>query len=633
MQAKYFNDAIIGNKNITASFSKNGELLRLFNQAPDYKQFFEVFHTGVKINDSALIYLHNDINNTFKQYYVDGTNVLVTEILNTYFNLKVVQIDFVLVKEDVLIRRYHFENNSNIDLNLNFLAYSKLFTNINNDACGYLKNDVLQQYTHDYTVCTFAKEKIDSCQINNASESIMTGSVGGKDYIGMSADSAIQYNLGVLKPGEEKIFNLYLHVNDNSKKNLLNNLDTEIERFRKIDLKKELEDTKKYWRKYLKDHTKLVVKDEEANAALKKIYDRTILLMPLLINEETGGISAGVESDEYKTKCGRYSYCWPRDAAFITEALDEIGMEKEAEKFYKVFCKITQSRNGGWEQRFYTDGRLAPSWGYQIDETASVIFGTYRHFEKTKSVKFLKDTLKMCENAMGFLEKYVADILEEKFEMSKSYDLWEEYEGISLYSMSAVFGAYTAMLKIYKEVKDEFTNNRLKIEAIEKQKKIIEKRQREIKEYILKTFYDEKKKSFVRNLDDKRLDISILGAVVPFNVFTPKEKKFLTTIERMNMTLRTYTGGYIRYEDDCYNGGYNPWVLSNLWMANYYLEAGEKKKAKECFEFVVRTASGHGFLGEQVNNETMKPSWIIGLTWSHAMFIIVVDRLAELGMI
>ena len=630
METRYFNDAIIGNKDMTISFSKNGELLRLFNQAPDYKQFFEFFHVGVQINDSALIYLHNDINNTFKQFYIEGTNVLTTEIVNTYFNLKITQIDFAMVKENVLVRRYHFVNNNTIDLNLKFLTYSKLFTNINNDACGFVKNDALLQYTHDYTVCTFAKEKISSYQINNAAETIMSGVASGKDYIGMSPDSSIEYDLGVLKPGEEKIFNLYIHVSDNSEKNLLNDLDQEIERYRKIDLKKELDDTKKYWRKYLKDHSSIELKTE---GTLKKIYDRTILLFPLLINEQTGGISAGVESDEYKTKCGRYSYCWPRDGVFITEALDEIGMKKEAEKFYKVFCKMTQSRNGGWEQRFYTDGRLAPCWGYQIDETASVVFGVYRHYEKVKNTKFLKDTLKMCENAIDFLDKYVTDTLEEKFEFKKSYDLWEEYEGVTLYSMSAIFGAYNAMLKIYKEVKAEYANNRLRIEAMEKRKKILEKREREIKEYVLKTFYDENKKCFVRNLDDRRLDISILGAVTPFNMFSPKEKRFLTTIERMNMTLRTYTGGYIRYEDDRYNGGYNPWVIANLWMANYYLDAGDKKKAKECFEFVVKSASSYGFLGEQVNNETMQPSWIIGLTWSHAMYAIVINKLSKLGLI
>ena len=61
------------------------------------------------------------------------------------------------------------------------------------------------------------------------------------------------------------------------------------------------------------------------------------------------------------------------------------------ENFYKVFCKKTQSKNGMWEQRFYTDGRFAPCWGYQIDETASVIYGVYSHYLKTKDKKFLKD--------------------------------------------------------------------------------------------------------------------------------------------------------------------------------------------------------------------------------------------------
>ena len=624
METKYFNDAIIGNKDMTVSFSKTGELLRVFNQAPDYKQFFEMFHVGIRVNDSALVYLHNDVNNSYRQFFIDDTNILTTEIANSYFNLKITQIDFVLIKENLLVRRYHISNNNSRDLNINLLAYSKLFTNINNDACGFVKFDTLMQYTHDYTVCTFAKEKMSNYQVNNSSDDFMSGSIGGKDYIGMSPDSAIEYDLGVLKPGEEKTFNLYIHISDNQVKNPVNDLELEIERFRKIDIKKELEDTKKYWRKYLKDHSKI---DFKNNIQVQNIYDRSILLFPLLINNTTGGISAGIESDEYKTKCGRYSYCWPRDAVFITEALDEVGMTKEVDNFYKIFCKMTQSRDGGWEQRFYTDGRLAPCWGFQIDETASIIFGVYRHYKKTNSIKFLKDTLKMCEMGMEFLERYVEDIITEKYNLPKSYDLWEEYEGISLYSVSAIFGAYNSMLKIYETVEGEYTSNRLKIEAIEKHKKAYEKRVRELREYILKHFFDDEKKCFVRNADDRRLDISILGSVTPFNVFVPKEKRFLTTLERMNMTLRTYTGGYIRYEGDTYNGGYNPWVIANLWMANYYLDAGDKKKAKECYDFVVRTASPYGFLGEQVGNETMQPSWIIGLCWSHALFIIVSNKL------
>jgi hypothetical protein len=147
----------------------------------------------------------------------------------------------------------------------------------------------------------------------------------------------------------------------------------------------------------------------------------------------------------------------------------------------------------------------------------------------------------------------------------------------------------------------------------------------EKKEYILKNLYDNNKKTFIRNKDGK-IDISLLGLVTPFKLFSPKEKKILNTIEKMDLSIRTYTGGYLRYEGDNYIGG-NPWVIANLWMANYYIAAGNKKKARECFEFVVKTATEHGYLPEQVDNSTMQAKWVIGLGWSHAMFIDVLNKL------
>ena len=148
---------------------------------------------------------------------------------------------------------------------------------------------------------------------------------------------------------------------------------------------------------------------------------------------------------------------------------------------------------------------------------------------------------------------------------------------------------------------------------------------RELKGYILKNFYDNDRKTLIRNKDGK-IDISILGTVTPFKVFEPKEKKVLNTIERINMTLRTYTGGYLRYENDNYMGG-NPWTIANLWLADYYIEAGDKKKAKECFNYVVNSATEMGFIAEQINNQKMSPAWVIGLGWAHALFVIVLSKL------
>ena len=385
---------------------------------------------------------------------------------------------------------------------------------------------------------------------------------------------------------------------------------------------------------------------------IQEIYKRSILLFPLLTNPETGGIIASPEIDENFTKCGRYAYCWTRDAIFMTKALDILKMEKETEKFYKIFCKNTQSKNGMWEQRFFTDGRLAPCWGYQVDETASVVYGVLEHYNYTKSVKFLKENLQMCEKAVDFLKRYIKDWLniEDKTakkdkvqeEMEKemqekhpghkyhvSYDLWEMNEGVHLYSLASIYSAFESMMKIYRILGNnisDFENNRLKQEKVAKEERALENLQVQLKNYINENLYDEEKKSYVRNLEDRKMDISILGAVVPFNVFKPKEKKIQNTIERINLSIRTYTGGYQRFEQDHYMNG-NPWPISNLWMTLYYLDAGEKQKAKETFDFVIKTVGKHYFIGEQIDNNTLRPNWVIGLGWSHAMFIIVLERL------
>lgn len=236
----------------------------------------------------------------------------------------------------------------------------------------------------------------------------------------------------------------------------------------------------------------------------------------------------------------------------------------------------------------------------------------------------------MLEKANDFLEKYWEDIHTGKNEFKISYDLWEMHEGVSIYSLACVFSANDSMLNIYKILEEE--GNKLKQEVIDKKKENLKNMQQEIKQYIIDEFYDEEKKSFVRNKQDRKIDISILGLVAPFEIFSPDEKKIVNTIDRINMNLRTYTGGYLRFEQDHYTEE-RPWVIATLWMALYYLKINDIKSAKECFDFVVNSATKHGFLAEQVENGNMESVWVVGLCWSHAMFVIVLEELLKNGII
>lgn len=643
MKNKYYNDAIIGNKKIIASYTEKGELQRLCYPEVDGRQFIDYFQTGVKINDSNLIYLHQDINNKYSQEYIENTNILKTNIKNTYFNFNIEQIDFALIDQNIIVKKYIFKNNNSVDLDTKFIINSKILSNDLERFGSRIVDKGIIQYNHNYAMAIFSNKNLYGHKLNDVQSTLQSAVIMDKDYIGMSNEIAISYNIGVIHPGEQQELNIFILVNEN------HDIEEKIQRCVKLNTDIEFENVKNYWNLYVENHSKIKIESNKSDfyKKLLEIYNRTILLFPLLINDETGGIVAALELDENRTKSGCYAYCWPRDSIFITRAFDLLKMEEETEKFYNVFCKKTQSNNGMWEQRFYTDGTLAPCWGYQIDETASVIYGVYDHYKHTKDNKFLEENLKMCEKATEFLFAYTENLLnideedlvkkelQEKykkyFEITKhvSYDLWEMNEGVHLYSLSSIISGLECMKKIYETIDNKQENLRLKQEKRNKIALKLNKYIQLLKDYIEDNLIDKNTKTLKRNLKDNNMDISVIGAVYPFNVFNPNEKVIKNTVDKINMTLRTHTSGYLRFEYDNYMGGNNPWIITTLWMALYYIKINDLDNAKKCFSFVVNTSLRHGFLAEQVNNDDKNFKWVIGLGWSHAMFIIVLNELLK----
>lgn len=643
MKNKYYNDAIIGNKKIIASYTEKGELQRLCYPEVDGRQFIDYFQTGVKINDSNLIYLHQDINNKYSQEYIENTNILKTNIKNTYFNFNIEQIDFALIDQNIIVKKYIFKNNNSVDLDTKFIINSKILSNDLERFGSRIVDKGIIQYNHNYAMAIFSNKNLYGHKLNDVQSTLQSAVIMDKDYIGMSNEIAISYNIGVIHPGEQQELNIFILVNEN------HDIEEKIQRCVKLNTDIEFENVKNYWNLYVENHSKIKIESNKSDfyKKLLEIYNRTILLFPLLINDETGGIVAALELDENRTKSGCYAYCWPRDSIFITRAFDLLKMEEETEKFYNIFCKKTQSNNGMWEQRFYTDGTLAPCWGYQIDETASVIYGVYDHYKHTKDNKFLEENLKMCEKATEFLFAYTENLLnideedlvkkelQEKykkyFEITKhvSYDLWEMNEGVHLYSLSSIISGLECMKKIYETIDNKQEILRLKQEKRNKIALKLNKYIQLLKDYIEDNLIDKNTKTLKRNLKDNNMDISVIGAVYPFNVFNPNEKVIKNTVDKINMTLRTHTSGYLRFEYDNYMGGNNPWIITTLWMALYYIKINDLDNAKKCFSFVVNTSLRHGFLAEQVNNDDKNFKWVIGLGWSHAMFIIVLNELLK----
>ena len=84
---KYFNEALIGNKEILVTYTKHGEIQRMYYPAKDNRQYISFYHTGVKVNDSDLVYLHDDINNSYNQYYDVNTNIYTAKVVKKFGNV------------------------------------------------------------------------------------------------------------------------------------------------------------------------------------------------------------------------------------------------------------------------------------------------------------------------------------------------------------------------------------------------------------------------------------------------------------------------------------------------------------------------------------------------------------------
>ena len=178
--------------------------------------------------------------------------------------------------------------------------------------------------------------------------------------------------------------------------------------------------------------------------------------------------------------------------------------------------------------------------GYQIDETAINILIGYDYYNYTKDILFLKRILPMLQNAYKYIVRYLENVI--TFKKTKTFDLWENYVGESVFGISAVFASLKTMSEIYEIVKDTYKENRLKVEQINKEIQKINPLLVDVKEWIHMNMYSNEKQAYVNDVENPKIDISALSLVTPFNIFTVNEKKMINTYMAIEMNLRTYTG-------------------------------------------------------------------------------------------
>lgn len=394
-----------------------------------------------------------------------------------------------------------------------------------------------------------------------------------------------------------------------------------------------LDSTKAYWKAWTsKEDTDLSLFSSE----LQTLYHRSLIIVRVH-TDNRGGIIASSDTDMLHHGRDTYSYVWPRDGALIARALDAAGYADPVKQFFR-FIERCQEPDGYLMHKYRSDGVLGSSWHswlhhgeprlpIQEDETALLIYALWDHYERNRDLEFIESLYNsFIEPAAQFMVEYI----EPSTGLPQaSFDLWEEKYDTSTFTSAATVGGLLAASRFASLLGKESDARSYQVVA--------ERMQAAILEHL----YDEGLEMFVKHVEhdadgvlqyDKTVDSSSFYGIVLFDICPLEDervrKSFATIQERLQ--VQADSQGFMRYEHDTYYtmqelGTPNPWVITTLWMAQYYIKIAEDiddlAPAYELLEWTCSHATGAGVLAEQMHPHTREHLSTAPLVWSHAEFV------------
>jgi GH15 family glucan-1,4-alpha-glucosidase len=371
--------------------------------------------------------------------------------------------------------------------------------------------------------------------------------------------------------------------------------------------------------------------------SVTNIFNRCLLILRTQIDNR-GAIIAANDSDIVRFGRDTYSYMWGRDGAFVAAALAKAGYTHVCMKFFD-FCVRVLSEDGYLYQHYNPDGSLASNWHpwlvdgkavlpIQEDSTALILWALWIHYESSKDIEFIRpfyDTL--IKKSADFMVTHRDPVTKLPI---PCYDLWEERFGVHTYTVASVIAGLRAAGNFARLFQDA--------SLAEKYDKTAE----EIKGGLTKHLYHNGLKRYCRSgyrkgkgyeLDEV-IDVS-LSALVILGVLPPKDPRMVETMEAIHqqLWLNTPVEGCARYKNDVYHRPDNcpadipgnPWFISTLWLAEYYIARAqslqELREAIPYLEWCAKNALPSGVLAEQVHPVNSSPLSVSPLTWSHSSFV------------
>jgi oligosaccharide amylase len=390
--------------------------------------------------------------------------------------------------------------------------------------------------------------------------------------------------------------------------------------------------THDYWKAW-------VDRDEFVNCDIEEKYIdlyHTSLLVMRAHTDNRGAIIASGDSSILQNGRDTYSYCWPRDAAYIVLAYIRTGNLSPSVKFAD-FCNDLLTDDGYLLHKYRSDKSLGSSWHpwvrdgraqppIQEDETAITLETLREHYEKTHDIELI-------ERLYNSYIKRVADFLcryrDKKSGLPlPSHDLWEEQFGTFTYTASSVYAGLRAAAHFADLLGKQVASRRWESAAEEVKEGIVTKLLHDDGRVIKSLRY-----RHISPEPDYTADASSFYGLFRFGVLEVDDPKLHRVYEyiKERLTVHAGEGGIARYEgDNYYRKGHgvpgNPWIITTLWLAEYEIARAKNKKELQKtlvhLEWVHKQTNTAGMLPEQLEAHSGRPVSVMPLVWSHAQYVI-----------
>ncbi len=399
-------------------------------------------------------------------------------------------------------------------------------------------------------------------------------------------------------------------------------------KLRKEGLPARIKTNQSSWQEWLETASDVLINmPKEHQTAIKKS-----LMIIKAHTDKRGGVIASCDSSIYNYGRDYYSYVWARDGAYAMWPLIRLGFTEEPKKFFE-FCRDIMHPDGYMLHKYQPDKAIGSTWhpllhgkhselAIQEDETAIIVYMLEEYYNESEDGDFVESLYTTLIQPMA---NFMDDYRDEQTKLPHaSYDLWEQKFLTNTYTVAIVYRALisAANLADVFEYPDDAQRWRAAADEIAAN---------------LAIFYDPERKLFRKGFllqDDGSLQFdNVLDVSSGYGAMMYATKAFdkshirdtYTAIEHILLNYSP-SGGVPRYEHDSYflsdqSMLGNPWFVTTLWVAQYYMQLKQDQKAKQLIDWALEHALPSGALSEQVDPYEGKPVSVLPLVWSHAELI------------